>query len=112
VLKRHEWPGNVRELRNRVQRAIIMSDASVIEPDDLGCEMELPELDEEVRPVVTLREARERVERELLVQAMDRQNGNIARAAEELGVSRPTFYDMMKKHCLMPVHGGEKGGEP
>jgi two-component system NtrC family response regulator len=107
-LKSYEWPGNVRELRNRVQRAIIMSDASVVEPDDLGCEMELPEFDEEIRPIVTLREARDKVERELLVQAMDRQNGNIAKAAEELGVSRPTFYDMIKKHGLMPLHGGEK----
>ncbi len=49
--------------------------------------------------------------RELLVQAMDRQNGNIARAAEELGVSRPTFYDMIKKHGLMSLHGVEKGAE-
>ena len=58
-----------------------------------------------------MREARDKVERELLVQAMDRQNGNIARAAEELGVSRPTFYDMIKKHGLMPLHGIEKGAE-
>jgi two-component system NtrC family response regulator len=110
-LRNYEWPGNVRELRNRIQRAIIMSDASAIEPDDLGCDMELPELEEEVSPVVTLREARERVERELLANAIERQGGNIAKAAEELGVSRPTLYDLLKKHGLMQVSSTEKEGE-
>jgi len=104
-LKSYEWPGNVRELRNQVQRAIIMTDASSIEPHDLGCDTEQSEQSEKERPITTLREARDQVERELLKDALDRQNGNIAKAAEELGISRPTFYDLLKKHGLMPTHG-------
>ena len=104
-LKNYEWPGNVRELRNQVQRAIIMTDASSIEPHDLGCDTEQSEQSEKERPVTTLREARDQVERELLKDALDRQSGNIAKAAEELGISRPTFYDLLKKHGLMPTHG-------
>ena len=110
-LKSYEWPGNVRELRNRVQRAIIMSDASALEPSDLGCETELPDIAEEMKPVITLREARDKVERELIAEAIDRQNGNIVKAAEALGVSRPTLYDLMKKHCLTPQTSTEKAPE-
>jgi two-component system, NtrC family, response regulator len=107
-LKSYEWPGNVRELRNRVQRAIIMSDASAIEVLDLGCEMGASELLDEVQPVISLREARERVERELITNAIDRQNGNIVKAAEELGISRPTLYDLIKKHGLVSFSPSDK----
>ncbi|MEI6205365.1 MAG: PEP-CTERM-box response regulator transcription factor [Desulfuromonadales bacterium] len=99
-LKSYEWPGNVRELRNRVQRAIIMSDTPALEPSDLGAKMDLTDLTEVVQPVLTLREVRDRVEREMIAAAIDHQNGNIVKAAEELGVSRPTLYDLMKKHDL------------
>jgi two-component system, NtrC family, response regulator len=107
-LKSYEWPGNVRELQNRIQRAILMSDASALEPSDLGCKMDLPTLEEDIQPVVRLREARDKVEREMIAAAIDRQNGNVVKAAEELGVSRPTLYDLLKKHNLTPL-GGEAG---
>ena len=107
-LKSYEWPGNVRELRNRVQRAIIMSDATALEPFDLGSQMELPELEEDVRPIVTLREARDKVERELIAYEIDRQKGSIVKAADALGVSRPTLYDLMKKHNLTPLTANDK----
>jgi len=96
-LKRHPWPGNVRELRNRVQRAVIMSEGTSVGPMDLGSDRQ--ELD--APPVncerLSLREARERMEREMILGAMQRQSGNVLKAAEELGVSRPTLYDMMRK---------------
>jgi two-component system NtrC family response regulator len=103
-LKSYEWPGNVRELRNRVQRAIIMSDATAIEPGDFGCEEYVPaQLESTTKTFTTLRETRDRVERELIAVAIERQNGNMVKAAEELGVSRPTLYDLMKKHGLTPL---------
>jgi len=80
-----------------------MSDASTLEALDLGCEMELPELLEEAQPVISLREAREKLEKELITCAIDRQNGNIVKAAEELGVSRPTLYDLIKKYGLVSL---------
>jgi two-component system NtrC family response regulator len=110
-LMAYEWPGNVRELRNRVQRAIIMSDSTSLEPCDLGCETELPIRSEDMQPVTSLREARDKVERELIAAVIDRQNGNIVKAAEALGVSRPTLYDLMKKHCLAPQTSTEKAPE-
>lgn len=110
-LRSYEWPGNVRELRNRVQRAIIMSDATALEPADLGCEMELPPQTDETQPVISLREARDRIEREMIASAIDQQNGSIVKAAEVLGVSRPTLYDLMKKHNLTPLTSTEKAPE-
>ena len=102
-LKTYEWPGNVRELQNRVQRAIIMSDAAVIEPADLGGGADVAAVAETEPAPVTLREGRDKVERELIALAIDRHNGNIVKAAEELGVSRPTLYDLLKKHNLTPL---------
>jgi len=110
-LKKYEWPGNVRELRNRVQRAIIMSDSTTLEPADLGCESELPSIPEEVQPSISLREARDKVERTMITEAIDRQNGNIVKAAEALSVSRPTLYDLMKKHNLTPLLSTDKTPE-
>jgi two-component system, NtrC family, response regulator len=97
-LKGYEWPGNVRELRNRVQRAVIMSDSSAIEPADLGCNNNQPAQPEPSMDIISLKEARDRAEREVISAAIERQHGNILRAAEELDISRPTLYDLMKKH--------------
>jgi two-component system, NtrC family, response regulator len=110
-LKSYEWPGNVRELKNRVQRAIIMSDAAALEPSDLGCEMELSDLTEEIQPAISLREAKDRVEREMIAAEIHRQNGNIVKSAEALGVSRPTLYDLIRKHNLAALTATEKAAE-
>jgi two-component system NtrC family response regulator len=92
AIDRHHWPGNVRELENRVRRAVIMADGRRVGPADL-------ELDHQATaaPVRTLKEAREEVERTLVLSSLRRQNGKISRAAAELGISRPTFYELMDK---------------
>jgi two-component system, NtrC family, response regulator len=105
-LKRHPWPGNVRELRNRVQRAVLMSEGCSVTPVDLGCEGEAPVEPAPKRERLSLREARERMEREMILGAMERQSGNILKAAEELGVSRPTLYDLMKKLAINQTQTG------
>jgi two-component system, NtrC family, response regulator len=99
-LKTHDWPGNVRELRNRIQRAVIMCEGTIIEPDDLGCDAGVVEAVEPAAKNISLREARDRVEAEMISLALENHGGNIVKAAEELGVTRPTLYDLMKKHGL------------
>lgn len=91
ALDRHSWPGNVRELENRVKRAMIMAEGPKITPGDL-------ELREETSSApLSLKDAREALEREMVQQALRRSGGKISAAATELGISRPTFYELMDK---------------
>ena len=98
----HPWPGNVRELENRIKRAVIMADGPRVTASDL----ELADAGE-VAPVRALKEARETVERELIVRALQRSNGKIAPAANELGVARPTLYELMDKLGIRRGKGEE-----
>ena len=92
AIEAHPWRGNARELENRVKRAVIMADNSRIEPGDL--ELEIP--DGDAQPI-NLRQAREAAEREVLQRALAVSDGNMSKAAQALGISRPTLYDLMNK---------------
>jgi two-component system NtrC family response regulator len=92
ALSLHRWPGNVRELQNRVRRAVIMAEGKRVSVGDLELSDILSAL-----PPQTLKEARESVEREMVQDAMRRHRGKITAAAVELGISRPTLYELMEK---------------
>jgi two-component system, NtrC family, response regulator len=94
AIVRYPWPGNVRELENAVHRAVIMTRGRTIAPADLGIES----ADRTER--ISLREARSRAERQIVIEALTRTNGNITRAALELGISRPTMHDLLDKHQI------------
>jgi two-component system NtrC family response regulator len=94
ALTQYHWPGNIRELENAVQRASIMARGQFIDPADLG----IPSPGRTER--LSLREARNRVERQVVVDALTRTRGNISRAATELGVSRPTLHGLLDKHGI------------
>ncbi len=95
AIESHPWPGNVREMENCIKRAVIMSDGGRIEAADL----ELPGTGQEAEPL-NLRQVREEAERQAVVRALARVGGNIAKAAELLGVSRPTLYDLMGRYQI------------
>jgi two-component system NtrC family response regulator len=76
-----------------VERAVIMSKGKLIEATDLGIEVA-----EGGSDLASLRQARDKAEREALVEALVKTRGNISRAAQLLGVSRPTFHGMIDKH--------------
>jgi len=90
----HNWPGNVRELKNRIKRAVIMADGKQITAADL--ELKPPEGASEINSF-DLREVRESAERKVITKALNHTNGKVSPAAELLGVSRPTLYDLMQK---------------
>ena len=92
----HDWPGNVRELENCIKRATIMADGNHLTAEDIGLD-----LAEDAAPAtLDLRTIREDAERKAIVAALSHSNGNVVRAAEMLGVSRPTLYDLMHKFGL------------
>jgi|GEM_PF-2775244 len=95
VINRYDWPGNVRELMNRTRRAVLLSEGPHITPNDL--ELERRSLG---RGFVTLDEARMAADREAIQATLLRTRFNIARAAQELGVSRMTLYRLMEKYDI------------
>lgn len=92
----HAWKGNVRELENCIKRAVIMAEGSQITAADLGFETE----DNTELEALKLRQVRDAAERRAVISVLGRANGNIAKAADILGVSRPTLYDLMHRFGL------------
>jgi two-component system NtrC family response regulator len=95
AIEAYAWPGNVREMENCIKRAVIMADGSTIVAEDLG----LPDLEAEEAPL-NLRQIRDEAEYKAIVKALARVDGNIVKASELLGISRPTMYDLMGRHGI------------
>lgn len=91
-IEAYSWPGNVRELENAIKRAVIMADGQQITREDIGLEHLNVAND-----FIDLRQVREDAERRAVALAISRADGNIARTAEILGISRPTLYDLMHR---------------
>ena len=86
LLRRHPWPGNVRELENVLERALLNTDAAILEPGDLAAV-----LPRAVTPT-TLAGAVEETERSAVQAALEACHGNRAQAAKRLGIGRTTLY--------------------
>jgi two-component system NtrC family response regulator len=95
AIQNYPWPGNVRELENRISAAVIMAEGKFVGAHDLG----LPMPDRSV-DWLNLRVARQRAEREVITQALAVANGNVSRAAELLGITRPTLYDLLERNDI------------
>ena len=93
AIEAHSWPGNVRELENCIKRSVIMADGSQITREDIG----LNHAAEDDSEFIDLRRVRDEAERRAIVTALGRANGNLMRASEILGISRPTLYDLMHR---------------
>ncbi|HBC58392.1 MAG TPA: hypothetical protein DCZ03_14625 [Gammaproteobacteria bacterium] len=92
----YAWPGNVRELENRVKRAVIMAEGNEISADEL----EITPAEKDQSLPLNLRTVRERAETNAIIQAVGHAGGNMSRAAELLGITRPTLYSLMSKYNL------------
>ena len=103
LLEQYQWPGNIRELRNAIERAMLLLDHDWLEPDDFttltrtvsGAQFKLP------AEGLNLEE----VERQLLVQALERAGGNQTRAAELLGINRDQVRYRVEKFGLQMTRG-------
>src|SRR5437016_11925840 len=106
AIQHYPWPGNVRELRNVIERLMIMvlgddisaSDLTFLDPNAVA----RPELDAGTAERLTLHEARERFERDLILRTLAEQQGNMSRTAEVLGVERSNLYRKMKAFGIAP----------
>ena len=97
AIELHPWPGNIRELENCIKRAAIMADGNQISSEDVGFKTDLGD---DAENSLDLRVIRDVAEKRAIISALGRVNGNMVRAAELLGVSRPTLYDLMHRLSL------------
>jgi two-component system nitrogen regulation response regulator NtrX len=112
VLQRYPWPGNVRELRNVIERLMIMVPGESISAEDLGFlhagtppRTSLAQVPSER---MTLHDARDRFERDLILRTIAEQQGNMSRTAEVLGVERSNLYRKMRAFGIAPARRPEE----
>ncbi len=106
AIMRHGWPGNVRELENKIKAAVLLCDGPLVGAEDLG-------LAAGGSPVpLNLKEVRNRAEREAVLRALTVSQGAISKAAELLGVTRPTLYDLIERQGIDMTQPGWKAAVP
>jgi DNA-binding NtrC family response regulator len=87
----YSWPGNIRELQNTIEKAVILSDTAVIKPEDLYLRPASKSI--AFDSIVTLGD----MEQKMIAMAIEKNNGNLTAAAEQLGITRQTLYNRLKK---------------
>jgi two-component system NtrC family response regulator len=103
AIESYSWPGNVRELENKIKGAVIMADGKMVTAADLG--IAAGEVEEES---LNLRAVRASAESKAIRVALTRSYGNISKAAEMLGITRPTLYDLLNKYGMSAEGYGRK----
>ena len=100
----YDWPGNVRQLENRIKKAIVLADKTLIGPDDLDLGGEVQ------RAVVPLSQAREDFTRKYILEVLERNGGNRTRTARDLGVDPRTVFRYLEREPDAPEPGGPAEG--
>jgi DNA-binding NtrC family response regulator len=94
-LKRYHWPGNIRELQHAIERAMILADGNKLTPDDFLLQTTKSVTSEE-DDILNISE----MEKRLILKALDKHNGNVTRAAKDLGLDRLALYRRLQKYGL------------
>jgi two-component system NtrC family response regulator len=116
LLEQFDWPGNVRQLDAVIERAVIACDGDVIEPRHLPrtiarqavpADVAIPRTNHEF--LVLKKRLREQavadLEREFVLDALQRNRWNVTRAAAEVGIQRPNFQMLMRRHGIRTIYG-------
>ncbi|MCB1694388.1 MAG: sigma 54-interacting transcriptional regulator, partial [Pseudomonadales bacterium] len=97
AIESYNWPGNVRELMSKIKHGVVMADRRFVSAADMGLKS--------VDAFPNLREARDRAERSAVLKALTATGGRIAAASRLLGITRPTMYDLIKRHGIDEAAG-------
>ncbi|KAF5057408.1 Transcriptional regulatory protein ZraR [anaerobic digester metagenome] len=96
-LEKHSWPGNIRELQHAVERAVILSESNILQPQDFFLSQIEDGSQSDESDDITNLEEREKL---LIRRVIDKHGGNISKAAKELGLTRASLYRRIEKHGL------------
>jgi DNA-binding NtrC family response regulator len=91
ALKKYAWPGNIRELENRVKKAVVLAEKSVVGPEDLDLRPE------ELEPVLPLARAKEEFQKRYITEVLERNGGNRTKTARDLDVDPRTIFRHLEK---------------
>jgi two-component system NtrC family response regulator len=97
AMRTYSWPGNVRELFSRIGRAVVMAEGTHVRPEDLDLPHEVVRPDE---GSISLKINQQRIETDLIMKAFTLSQGNLSRAAHELGISRSTLYRRLRQYGM------------
>jgi DNA-binding NtrC family response regulator len=95
-LKKYHWPGNVRELQHTIERAVILSEEPLLKPTDIF----LASSQDKIEGLILDKYNLEEVEKLIIQKVIEKHQGNISRAAEELGLTRTSLYRRMERYGL------------
>ena len=94
AMSEYSWPGNIRELENKIKRAVILANHSQIVPEDLGLRLN------KENQIKSLKKAREELDIKFIQEALVKSKGSVSEAAKEIGISRVSFYDLIRKYKI------------
>ena len=100
AIRKYDWPGNVRQLENRIKKAIVLCDHTLVGPEDMDL------FAETLQPIMTLTQAREEFQRRYILEVLERNNGNRTKTARDLGVDPRTIFRYLERESdALPPDG-------
>ncbi|HEY1694182.1 MAG TPA: sigma 54-interacting transcriptional regulator [Polyangiaceae bacterium] len=105
AIKKHPWPGNIRQLENRIKKALVLCDKSLLGPEDLDLGREAES------PILPLEKAKEEFQRKYVLEVLERNNGNRTQTARDLGVDPRTIFRYLEREAHPPPPGGTKAAD-
>jgi transcriptional regulator with PAS, ATPase and Fis domain len=103
AIKKHPWPGNIRQLENRIKKALVLCEKSLLGPEDLDLGKEAES------PILPLEKAKEEFQRKYVLEVLERNNGNRTQTARDLGVDPRTIFRYLEREANPPPPGGARG---
>ena len=105
AIKKSPWPGNIRQLENRIKKALVLCDHSLLTPEDLDLGKEAESL------ILPLEKAKEEFQRKYVLDILERNNGNRTQTARDLGVDPRTIFRYLEREANPPPPGGAKSAD-
>jgi transcriptional regulator with GAF, ATPase, and Fis domain len=105
AIKKSPWPGNIRQLENRIKKALVLCEKSLLSPEDLDLGKEAES------PILPLEKAKEEFQRKYVLEVLERNNGNRTQTARDLGVDPRTIFRYLEREANAPPPGGTKAAD-